>query len=53
MSTQTIEDVFPSPVLHEVDVFRAFDDHCSLANEGIKASTCPVKDEEEWKDGGG
>ena len=41
LSTQSIEDVFPSSVLHEVDVLRRFDDHGSSTGNGDESIDRP------------
>ena len=50
LSTKSIKDVFPSSVLHKVDLLKMFSDHCpSFGSEGIRTSIDLVKDEIEWK----
>ena len=41
LSTQSIEDVLTPPVLHEMDVLRAFGDQCSPPAKGDQSIDSP------------
>ena len=41
LSTQSIEDVFTPPVLHEMDVLRTFSNQCSQTAKGDQSIDSP------------
>ena len=50
LSVQSVLDVLPPPVLHEVDSLRTFSDQCSPQENGMKALIRQMKSVAEWKD---